>query len=79
VDYAGDRSATGRREEGARVVDCLRVPEVSVIEPHPVGVVQDLGTFERTRESLRVIEVEGMYLDSISERVLAIGRIGKGS
>jgi len=79
VDYAGDPSTTGCGEEGARVVDRLRVAEVRVIEAHPVGVVQDLGTFEGRRESLGVVEVEGMYLDSISEWVFAIGRVCKGT
>jgi len=50
-----------------------------VIEAHPVGVVQDLGTFEGRRESLGVVEVEGMYLDSISEWLFAIGGVCKGT
>jgi len=79
MDYTRDCCATRRFEEGARVVDCLRVPEVGMIEPHPVGVVQDLGTLERAREPLRVVEVERMYLDSIPERMLAIRRVGESS
>jgi hypothetical protein len=78
VDYAGNSCATRRGEEGARVVHGLRVAEVSVIEAHPVGVVQNLHSTEGPREPLGVVEVEGMYLDSISERMLAIGRIGEG-
>ena len=50
-----------------------------MIEAHPVGVVQDLGTFEGRRESLGVVEVEGMYLDSISEWLFAIGGVRKGT
>jgi hypothetical protein len=79
MDYPRDCCAARRLEEGARVVDCLRVPEVGMIEPHPVGVVQDLGTLEGARELLRVVEVERMYLDSIPERMLAIRRVGESS
>ena len=79
MDYAQDPSTPGCGEEGARVVDCLRVAEVRVIEAHPVGVVEDLGTFEGRRESLGVVEVEGMYLDSISEWLFAIGGVRKGT
>ena len=78
VDHAGNRSTTRRAEEGARVLDCLRVAEVGLIEANPIGVVQDLGTFQGTREPLGMVEVEGMYVDSIPERMLAIWRIGEG-
>src|SRR6266404_2509570 len=79
MNYPRDCCAARCLEEGARVVDCLRVPKVGMIEPHPVGVVQDLGTLEGAREPLRVVEVERMYLDSIPERMLALRRVGESS
>src|SRR6266581_3169996 len=79
MDYTRDCCAARRVEEDARVVDCLRVPEVGVIKPHPVGVVQDLGTLEGGHEPLGTVEVERMHLDSIPERMFAIRRVGEGS
>ena len=50
-----------------------------MIEPHPVGVVQDLGTLEGARQPFGVVEVKRMYLDSIPERMFAIRRVGESS
>jgi hypothetical protein len=63
----------GGGEEDASVIDGLRVAEVSVIEANPVGIVENPGPSKRVRESLGVVEVEGMDFDSISEGVFAIG------
>lgn len=58
-----------------RVLDRALVPEHRVVEPDPIGVVENVHAFERFRQKLRMIEIERMRNDLPAELVFPLRRV----
>jgi hypothetical protein len=59
----------GRLEKNQRVPNGVGVLEQSMIEAHPVGVVEDRHALQVPDEPVRLLEVEGIRLDPVAEGV----------
>jgi hypothetical protein len=72
VDHALHARLLGGRDEPAAVLDRAREGGPAVVEPDPVGVVEDLHVGERLAQARRVVEVEGPNLHATSERIRSV-------
>ena len=77
VDDPLDAGLLGGREQSERVAHGVGVGEQAMVEPHPVGVVEDRAPRQVLRQQVRLVEMEGKRPDAVAERIGPARRVGQ--
>jgi hypothetical protein len=79
VDDPFDACFPGGLEESEGILHGIGVLEEAVVEPHPVGVVENRHAFQLLGQDFRLVEMERERFDPVAKGIRSGQGVGQGN